>query len=274
MKVFLTLACVLVAQAASLAWTVSEAISLDAPPGLDCMRRTAKHDRQQAELHIVTFATATHTLAVMDDPKSEFDLATAARHRGVLAAVNGGYFHPNRTPLGLVVRQGVTLHRLERAPLLSGLVTVINDRPALLRVAEFRASASLREALQSGPFLIDRGRPVRGLNTVRPAARTVIFATDSGRMGLLVSQRVTLAEMAEILAIPSLSKGTITRALNLDGGSSTGMWVAADPPLYLREARDVRNFLAVRAEESVGQALMRVTTSAYFDRKETRDDFS
>ena len=96
----------------------------------------------------------------MDNPEGAFDLGSAAAKRGALAAVNGGYFHPDRTPLGLLVRQGATIHSLERAKLLSGLVVVTKDRIALLRVAEFKASANVREALQAGPFLVDGGKAV------------------------------------------------------------------------------------------------------------------
>jgi len=38
----------------------------------------------------------------------------------------------------------------------------------------------------------------------------------------------------------------IVRALNLDGGSSSGMWVAApSKPFYLEEIKEVRNYLAI-----------------------------
>ena len=80
----------------------------------------------------------------MDDPARIFDIASAAQKRGALAAVNGGYFHPDRTPLGLVVRQGAVLHALEHASLLSGLVVVTRDRIALQRVGEFKPSPAVR----------------------------------------------------------------------------------------------------------------------------------
>jgi hypothetical protein len=49
-----------------------------------------------------------------------------------------------------------------------------------------------------------------------------------------------------MLATRELIPGVnITRALNLDGGSSAGMWVAGNPPFYLRELRDVRDFVGI-----------------------------
>ena len=225
-------------------WTLTPATPLPAPAGIEFVRRTAGGG---VELHIVTFHGKTHAFAVMDNPEGAFDLASASAKRGVLAAVNGGYFHPDRTPLGLLVRQGATIHPLERAKLLSGLVVVTKDRIALLRTAEFKASPNVREAMQAGPFLVDGGKAVAGLNDTRSAARTVVFADGAGRFGMLICKSATLAETARILATPGLlSAGKITRALNLDGGSSTALWVRREPaPFYSREWKGVRNYLAV-----------------------------
>jgi len=206
------------------------------------------HERQvgAVSLSLVTFAPKTHAFAVMDDPDNAFNLASAARKRGALAAVNGGYFHPNRTPLGLVVRQGHELHPLEKTRLLSGLVLMNEGRPALVRTREFHPADKITEALQAGPFLVDGGKPVAGLNDTHRDARTFVFILADGRFGLGTATSPTLAELGRTLASPdALPAAKFVRALNLDGGSSTGLWVATDPPIYRRELRNVRNFLAI-----------------------------
>jgi len=230
-------------------WTFSPAEPQKAPPGLDFTQRKASNDGQTADLSIVSFSPKTHTFAVMDNPAGAFDAESAALKRGALAAVNGGYFHLDRTPLGLVVRQGAEIHPLEKAKLLSGLVIVAGDHIALRRASEFKASPTIREALQAGPFLVDAGKPVAGLDNTRSAARTVIFIVSSGRCGFLTCKSLTLAATAELLATPSLvAGGSITRALNLDGGSSTALWVRSDPVYYEREWKSVRNYLAIVAK--------------------------
>ena len=228
-------------------WVFGNAETLAAPAGIDFVRRPASEGSRRVELHIVSFAAKTHTFAVMDNPDGAFDLGSASAKRGALAAVNGGYFHPDRTPLGLVVRQGVTIHPLERAKLLSGLVVVRKDRVALLRTVEFKPSPEVREALQAGPFLVDGGQAVAGLNDTRGAARTVVFTDGAGNFGVLTCQSATLAETGRLLATPGVvPAGKITRALNLDGGSSTALWVKRDPsPFYSREWKGVRNYLAI-----------------------------
>jgi len=227
-------------------WTVEHRESLSAPPGLSFTKIAVRSGDATAGLHAVTFSSATHSFALLDDPENAFDLASAAKKRGAVAAVNGGYFHPDRTPLGLRMRMGREIHPMERARLLSGLLTVADDRIALLRVAEFRHTTSLKEAVQCGPFLVDGGKAVAGLNAARRGARTVVLEAVGKRFGLLVTTDLTLAETGALLSTPDVVPNMkITRALNFDGGSSTGMWVSSEPPFYLRELRDVRDFVGI-----------------------------
>ena len=231
-------------------WQVTQTEPLAAPEGLEFVRHTVMNGSKRVELHVVRFDSKRCTLAVMDNPEGALTLGSAALKRGALAAVNGGYFHPDGTPLGLVVWQGRELHPMERARLLSGLVVVRGGRVLLQRVAEFKPDPATSAALQAGPFLVDAGQPVKGLEGARLAARTVVFSDAAGESGLVACRNATLAETAEILSDPavigSVGKGTrVVRALNLDGGTSSGLWVAGKPPFYHREIKGVRNYLAV-----------------------------
>jgi uncharacterized protein YigE (DUF2233 family) len=199
------------------------------------------------QLRIVLVKPRECTLRVVDNPQGELSLGAAMEEHGCLAGVNGGYFHPGFTPLGLVIANGRKIHPLENAKLLSGLVVVNRGRVALLRKGEFKPGPTITEALQCGPFLIDHGRPVSGLNATKAADRTVVLSDGKGGCALLMAESVSLAEMARILATPGLvPELKIVRALNLDGGSSSGMWVG-QPPVYSRELKRVRNFLGVVA---------------------------
>ncbi|MHA3771766.1 phosphodiester glycosidase family protein [Verrucomicrobiota bacterium sgz303538] len=253
MRIILTLACLLCSSPLLWAqWALAGRQPLPAPAGVQFAEvKVVSAEGDTAVLHVVAFGTKSHTLAVVDNPDGAMDLANAANARGALAAVNGGYFHPDRTPLGLVVSGGTTLHPLERAKLLSGLLVASKDGVSLRRVGEFKMSPSVREALQAGPFLVDGGKAVPGLNAGRSAARTVVCTVGSGRAALVVCRSATLAETAQILLTAGLlpDGGKITRALNLDGGSSTGLWVrGGGEPFYLREGKDVRNYVAIVAK--------------------------
>lgn len=230
-------------------WTVVERAALPSSAGIDFAEvKVSSGKGASAALHVVIFDERTHALAVIDNPEGSTNLADAATAKGALAAVNGGYFHPDRMPLGLVVSNGEVLHRMERAKLLSGMIVVSTKDISLRRIGEFKMSPGVKEALQAGPFLIDGGKAVAGLNASRAAARTVVCTVGSNRVALVICRWTTLAETAEILLAPGIFPygGKTTRALNLDGGSSTGMWVRSEgKPFYVREFKDVRNYLAV-----------------------------
>lgn len=196
-------------------------------------------------LRFVLFDSKRCTLRVVDNPDGG-DLAGAMKRTGCLAGVNGNYFQSDRTPLGLVICDGKTLHPLERAKLLSGILTVTRNRIALLRTAEYQPDRRITQALQAGPFLVDRGGPVAGLNDTRRAERTAVLSDGRGHCALLVCcGPVTLAEMARILSGPGIiTEMHVVRALNLDGGSSTAFWVK-EPPCYRREFKTVGDFLGV-----------------------------
>jgi len=227
-------------------WVLQESTPRSAPEGLLFTERHVNGDHSEVTLWVVAFEPKAHTFAIMDNPDGVFDLGTAAEKRGALAAVNGGYFQPDHAPLGLLVRQGVEIHPLEHAKLLSGVLSVSPAGITLQRTGAFKASAAMREALQAGPFLVERGRPISGLEATRSAARTVVFQDTKGRAGFLIAKSATLAEMAEILvAVDVFPEGKVVRALNLDGGTSTALWVRGSPPFYAREWKGVRDYLAI-----------------------------
>jgi len=104
--------------------------------------------------------------------------------------------------------------------------------------------------LQAGPFLVDAGQPVAGLEAKRAARRSVVATDGAETWAILILDHATLAEAAALLATPGvLGDGKkLIRALNLDGGSSTGLWVrgaGAASPRYSPEFGTVRNFLGV-----------------------------
>jgi len=199
-------------------------------------------DGREHELHLLLLNRERSTLRVIDLARSPTPdgappmrrVAEGLQRAGAVAGVNGGYFQPGHAPLGLVIREGREEHPFQSSRILTGVFIVTPRGASLLRTAEFRngfrkgayKGAPVREALQAGPFLVDKGLAVPGLNATRPAERTVLLADRKGVAALLVTPPMTLADAGELLATPGLFPGLkIERALNLDGGSSTAMWV-------------------------------------------------
>lgn len=201
---------------------------------------------ERATLDLALFSPKSATLRVIDNPTGENDLATLMPRENCLAGVNGGYFDPENKPVGLLISDGNVVAPLRKARLLSGVMIVSKGKIQLLRTAEYSTKSKATTALQCGPFLVDRGQPVPGLNDTRPARRTFIV-TGEDRTAIGFCSGVTLAQLGKILAMPGITPGLkVQRALNLDGGSSSAFWFAGESePFSISEQKTVRNFVAV-----------------------------
>ena len=201
---------------------------------------------ERATLDFALLPTKSATLRVIDNPTGD-NLAAVMRRENCLASVNGGYFDPDDKPVGLLISDGNVIAPLRRARLLSGVMIVSNGRIQLLRVAEYSPKRKATAALQCGPFLVDRGQAVPGLNDTRSARRTFIVTAGSDRAAIGFCSDVTLAELGKILATPGVTPELkVQRALNFDGGSSSAFWFAGERgPFSISEQKRVRNFVAV-----------------------------
>lgn len=204
---------------------------------------------EEATLDLAIFSTKSATVRVIDNPTGEEDLAAVMRRTRGVAGVNGGYFDPQNAPVGLLISDGKLIAPLRKARLLSGVLVATKGRVELLRSAEYSSRKSAIAALQCGPFLVDGGQPVPGLNETRSARRTFVFTgTDRAAVGFCSS--VTLAELGRILATPRIAPDLkVHRALNLDGGSSSAFWFAGERGVVsISEQKTVRDFVAVTAK--------------------------
>ncbi len=202
---------------------------------------------ERATLDLALFSPKSATVRVIDNPAGKNNLAAVMRGANFLAGVNGGYFDPENKPVGLLISDGKVIAPLRKARLLSGVMIVSNGQIQLLRTAEYSSKRKPTAALQCGPFLVDRGQPVPGLNDTRSARRTFVLTGSSDRAGVGFCSGVTLAQMAKILVTIGLAPELkVQRALNLDGGSSSAFWFARErDPFSIPEQKTVRNFVAV-----------------------------
>ncbi len=198
-----------------------------------------------ATLECAIFSPKNATLRVIDDSNVSSNLATVMQREHCVAGTNGGYFDPGYAPVGLLVSDGKTIAPLRKAKLLSGVVSVVNGRIFIQRTAEFSMKAKPSAARQCGPFLVDRGHAISGLDNTRSARRTFV-ATSGDRAMVGYSSHVTLAELAALLSSPVLGDFKMERALNLDGGSSSAFWFAGENGVFsISEQKSVRDFLGV-----------------------------
>lgn len=201
----------------------------------------------EATLDVAIFSPKTVTLRVIDDPESRSELATLMQREHGIAGVNGGYFDPAHAPVGLLVSDGRVVAPQQKARLLSGVVSAGNGRVQVQRAAEFSLKSKPTAARQCGPFLVEGGKPVPSLNNERAARRTFVATLSGERAAIGFCSHVTLAEFASLLATSeAFGDAKVQRALNLDGGSSSGFWFAGERGAFsISEQKTVRDYLVV-----------------------------
>ncbi len=154
----------------------------------------------------------------LDAPVS--DAAGFRKLAGAVAAINAGYFDPQKRPLGLLVTEGKQRSRLRKVD--HGVLTVDEKGDVQLQHArDFVVPPRLNFAIECGPRLIVDGKKL----TFKPgiARRTAIGYDRDGYMyWVVMSTAISLADLATFLVEPPARGGLgLIGALNLDGGSST-----------------------------------------------------
>ena len=239
-----------VAATAQADWTI---VSNASEPGRDGMvhrhvvlENSVRADRITVDLAI--FSTKSCTFRVFQNDDGRNSLSEAMRNENSLAGVNGAYFDEKFAPIGLRIANGHTIAPMQRARLITGVLFASSRGVQIVRSREFSRRAGATAAIQCGPFLVDRGQPIAGLNNSRPARRTFAATTNSSRAMLGVCSDVSLSELSKILATTSFADDLkIERALNLDGGSSTGFWFAREngSAFSISEQKSVRDFVGI-----------------------------
>jgi hypothetical protein len=214
------------------------------------LHRFSVSGEDSADFSVVVFETKRCTLRVLDQPDSGSakTLGQVMREQNGIAGVNAGFFTPTFEPLGLVIADGKRAGSWMRSTLLGGVVLVKNGKLTLLWRDEMGTADGVSQLVQAGPRLVNNGEPVTGLDAAKERARTFIATDNAGRWAIGLCEYTSLAGLAAMLSTKGLIPGmTIHRALNFDGGKSSGLWCrrADGEEIYEREIATVRNFVGV-----------------------------
>jgi len=153
-----------------------------------------------------------------------------------LAVVNGGYFEPDFRPATWVVDESVEL--TPKSDTSKGGVLALGPAGIYLGpVAGLGFEPVL--AVQSFPLVVEaEGKPGIYRDDGRRAARTVACLVGDALHLIVISaprgDGPTLFETAQLLREPQPAGFGCRRALNLDGGPSTGVWFSARVPAKQR----------------------------------------
>ena len=202
---------------------------------------------QRVAVDVAVFSAKSTALRVIDNPDGQ-SLGAVMKREKCVCGVNGGYFDTEFKPIGLRVGDGTTFSPLRRARLITGILLQSDRGIDVVRVSEFSRTKKIVAAIQSGPFLVEGNKRIRGLNDSQLARRTFAGIATNDRGFLGVCSDVSLAELANILATVSIvADSKIRRAMNLDGGSSSAFWFGREDgsAFSISGRKPVRDFVGI-----------------------------
>lgn len=230
-------------------WKILSAESESGRGGIDhrhvVVEQTAVGHRVVVDLAV--FSAKSTSLRVIDNPDGQ-SLGAMTKRQNFVCGVNGGYFDAEFKPIGLRVADGTTFSPLRRARLITGILLQSDHGIDVIRVSEFAGTKKIIAAVQSGPFLVEGNKRIRGLNDSQLARRTFAGIGTNDRAFLGLCSDVSLGDLANILATVSVvADSKIRRAMNLDGGSSSAFWFAREDgsAFSISGRKPVRDFVAV-----------------------------
>ena len=197
----------------------------------------------------VTFDRRNYFLKVIDQkegPGTEFTGAEFAG-QGSLAAINGGFFNPDGSPLGLVITDGQSRGAFNSHSFL-GTGIIDGENTILFHRKSYQKSSEL---VQSGPRLVWDQERLIGLSKSKERPRSFVIWDGNNHFGIGYADRATLQGLANNLQAQPFEGFHIKYAINLDGGTSCDLWVSTQIPgggftkssLFRKKAR---NYLALR----------------------------
>jgi hypothetical protein len=189
--------------------------------------QTAENQNRES-LYILRVDPANFRFDVGYHPGQPQSLEQWQTETGALLVVNGGFFTEANIATGAIVVDGQSSGASYQD--FGGMLTITADGPALrwLPQQPYDLAEGLLAGLQSFPMLVTPGGQIGYPDEDGDRARRTVIAQDTdGRMLfiLAINGSFTLHQMSRFLAQSDMN---IDRALNLDGGTSTGL-LLSDP---------------------------------------------
>jgi hypothetical protein len=185
------------------------------------------HDKSGSglDLYALRIDPEAYDLGVAYDPDEPRLLEEWAEVTGADVVVNAGFFDDNDKATALVVIGGTPTGSSYRD--FGGMLAdLASGRPSLTWLAQtpFTDASGIEDAIQSAPMLVYDGGAVYSDSSNDSSRRTAVGIDRTGQVLLIAapSGGYTLSALADRLLDPELD---LERALNLDGGSSTGIRV-------------------------------------------------
>ncbi len=197
-------------------------------PGVEWRRLWADTGAGRERLHLIRFEPDQIRLRVIYQQAHPRHVSQwASVLSDALAVTNAGYFAPDNQATGLIISDGIASGRTYAG--FAGMLAVEADGTTTMRWLQtrpYRPDEKLVQAVQSFPMLVKPGGQMGfppDADEGQRSRRTVVAQDTAGRLVLIASPefRFSLHELAVWLTESDLD---LDIAMNLDGGTSTGLW--------------------------------------------------
>ncbi len=190
-------------------------------------------------------------VAVAADEQSGMTAREMARMTGALVAINGGFFTPQHTSIGLIIKEGKTINPLHKTSWWS-IFALTGTKPRIISPRDFKKSDETTTALQVGPRLAIDGKMPKLKEGL--AARSAVGIDRNGTVVIAMStgNGISLKEMARRMSASRFQGGLeCPNAMALDGGSSSQLYAKSGSfDLSLPNMARVTNGLIVLPRKS------------------------
>ncbi len=159
---------------------------------------------------------------------------------GATVVINGSYFDDNYQ---LVTRTQTDVD--EAGPLLTGNTGYVYQTSSGWEIGATPAADTM-QLLQSYPMLVADGQASVEDSTADSAQRTIIATNTAGVIYFIVAEYGVLNLKQLSHALANIDQPELDMALNLDGGSSTGLAIASSSVNYLDDSFLVPSVVAIR----------------------------
>ena len=205
-----------------------------AAPGIEVRSLDVTVGERTERVTLARVDPAAVRFRVLYDPQTPVSVQGWAARSGADLVINAGYFAEDHTTVGLTISEGVPYG----SPYgdYAGMFAVTADQRTSvrwLRAWPYQPAESLQAAVQSFPVLIKPGG-IPGFPAAaddgRAARRSVVGQDRAGRILFAIAPggAFTLHELSNWLSGADLG---LDVALNLDGGTSSGLWVRGGPAI-------------------------------------------
>jgi len=186
----------------------------------------ASKENERTEIQAFRIDPAKYAISVATAPdeKQGTTAKDMAKRAGALIAINGGFFTPEHTSIGLIMKDGKRLNPLHKTSWWS-IFYIKGGKPAIARPADFKESEDISMALQVGPRLtVDGAIPKlkEGIST-----RSAVGIDRQGHVVLLITSGngISMKELARRMGGTMFKGGfDCPNSMALDGGSSSQLY--------------------------------------------------